>query len=769
MSYKVFYTKDFNSSLRALEKANKQSRDIVRKVRAAMTEAQMKGEIADLNRTHHGEDRLPNIEKYELGSGYRLVVQLVDGNTKARAFLFAGTHDDADSWLDNHQGYRWVENKSDKTLQFVQVTERKQEAYVPADRLDLVSPEALLELSLLRVITNEDWEKLKFTDNVKSYLLSISSLDYERDGDGILEHLYTLTTENIASICVDLLSHAQKREWDQLSQRIRLAQGEAFIPSDSETPASMEAPENSETIITFDDADLGEILEKSKLTDWMLFLHPEQKKVAYRDFSGPARLRGISGSGKTSVLVHRARYLAKKYNQPILVVTLTESMRKLLETLIRDLCGVEQNLIETYTVSQLAKNILEKLYPGGLRSFLLANSQQLRTTLERTVDHCRTLPEYSESLFSSWERERFLAFLREEISYIRSRLLPPEYFTYVDGKTFRRRGRGSALPEGGRRICFEGTLFWEDELKRLGIQDSEGIVAKATILLADDNHSFRRYRCAVSDEVQDLSQIDVTLLGGLKTPQNQRLSSAEDGLFLVGDGAQSIYRKGFTLRNAGIDIANRSFLLKKNYRNSYEILKAAYPLVEKYEFADLDEEDISRPTSPDFAKRRGEKPKLVKCSSTREEAILIADQIQVLLNSELPAGQICVIGPNPACRNAIQSALEEKHTGHVELREDIDFESNRVKISTIESAKGHEFAAVFIMGLVENVLPHTGATDEDLTREASRLYVAMTRAREVLWLLYSPTRFYGPSRFLLDIQAECDELAYNGTLAPLAM
>jgi hypothetical protein len=94
MSYKVFYTKDFNSCLRTVERSGR--RDILRKVRAAMTEAQTNGSISDLSRTHHGESRLPNAEKYDLGSGHRLVVQLVDGAQKARAFLFAGDHEDAE-------------------------------------------------------------------------------------------------------------------------------------------------------------------------------------------------------------------------------------------------------------------------------------------------------------------------------------------------------------------------------------------------------------------------------------------------------------------------------------------------------------------------------------------------------------------------------------------------------------------------------------------------------------------------------------------------
>lgn len=81
-----------------------------------------------------------------------------------------------------------------------------------------------------------------------------------------------------------------------------------------EVAPAMLAVENSESFVTFDDPDeLGNFFENHSLADWMLFLHPEQKKVADKDFGGPTRLRGVSGSGKTSVLVHRARFLARKY------------------------------------------------------------------------------------------------------------------------------------------------------------------------------------------------------------------------------------------------------------------------------------------------------------------------------------------------------------------------------------------------------------------------------------------------------------------------
>ena len=51
-----------------------------------------------------------------------------------------------------------------------------------------------------------------------------------------------------------------------------------------------------------------------------LFLHPEQEKVVLADYPGPAQLSGVSGSGKTSIVVQRALRLAKKPAAKVLLL-----------------------------------------------------------------------------------------------------------------------------------------------------------------------------------------------------------------------------------------------------------------------------------------------------------------------------------------------------------------------------------------------------------------------------------------------------------------
>ena len=90
-------------------------------------------------------------------------------------------------------------------------------------------------------------------------------------------------------------------------------------------------------------------------------------------------------------------------------------------------------------------------------------------------------------------------------------------------------------------------------------------------------------------------------------------------------------------------------------------------------------------------------------------------------------------------------------------------DSDAVTLMTIHSAKGLEFKVVFIIGLEENILPHANSLYEEgeLEEERRLMYVAITRAKERLYLLNAQKRMlYGkvtanmPSRFISEIRSE---------------
>lgn len=107
------------------------------------------------------------------------------------------------------------------------------------------------------------------------------------------------------------------------------------------------------------------------------------------------------------------------------------------------------------------------------------------------------------------------------------------------------------------------------------------------------------------------------------------------------------------------------------------------------------------------------------------------------------------------------------YLSEVSLMTDQDNETDedleKVTLMTVHAAKGLEFDAVFIVGLEENLFPSDmGGDDERAVEEERRLfYVAMTRARKYLTLLFATSRFkFGsvdfctPSRFLKEIDSK---------------
>lgn len=90
----------------------------------------------------------------------------------------------------------------------------------------------------------------------------------------------------------------------------------------------------------------------------------------------------------------------------------------------------------------------------------------------------------------------------------------------------------------------------------------------------------------------------------------------------------------------------------------------------------------------------------------------------------------------------------------------IEGAQNAVQLMTIHMAKGLEFKVVFVTGLEESLFPsyHTAGDKKALEEERRLFYVAMTRAKERLFISYARQRYqYGslracdPSRFLSEI------------------
>jgi DNA helicase-2/ATP-dependent DNA helicase PcrA len=146
------------------------------------------------------------------------------------------------------------------------------------------------------------------------------------------------------------------------------------------------------------------------------------------------------------------------------------------------------------------------------------------------------------------------------------------------------------------------------------------------------------------------------------------------------------------------------------------------------------------------------------------------NNVQELLNSikewtESPSNDDGELGDKSLGAYLQQVTL---HTDADDDKENTDV----VRLMTIHAAKGLEFAGVFVGGIEETLFPSAMSinTREELEEERRLFYVAVTRAKQRLWLSYANTRYrYGqlvqndPSRFLDEIPEKYLDKSYAGS------
>ncbi len=111
----------------------------------------------------------------------------------------------------------------------------------------------------------------------------------------------------------------------------------------------------------------------------------------------------------------------------------------------------------------------------------------------------------------------------------------------------------------------------------------------------------------------------------------------------------------------------------------------------------------------------------------------------------------------------------EAYLNYISLIADIDSmeeEGRNVKLMTVHTSKGLEFPVVFIAGVSEGIFPHFNSSQhEDIEEERRLMYVAVTRAKKLLYLTFPRKRFmYGSTQSLIASRfiSECpQELVYG--------
>lgn len=760
MTTKTVLTKDFQTARTQLSRSGR--RTTLARLDAFIYQAAQNQEIDAAHLTRHGETRLDQAEKYDLGDGYRVVTQIVrEGTESLRVFWFVGSHDETENWLNRHRDYRYVYNPTDRRLELIPVDVSIRETPIRLMSPDL-SP-AVVEQPILRHLSDEDWETLGVGDEFKKQLLAITHTDFSQD-DRVTETLLRVPPAAREAI-FDIMIAANDGDLKAIRTRLDLFKGAARRATSADVVGAMTLPINAEQFITFDDpAQIERLLERKAWEDWMLFLHARQRELADAIFTGPARIRGVSGSGKTSVLVHRARHLAKKYQLPVLVVTLTRSLTELIAYLLDQLCGVERNLINTSTPQAAALDAIKRLDPDLFRSFRQAPPEdRFREMRQRAIRSAAVLQAWKPCPLSGWEADRYLD---DELTHVRETYTISERPQWINVE---RRGRRIPMPRDVRQRLLAAVDEYESELQKLNVVDAPLLVLRAMETLLMRRGSVVRFdepstikppfaRCVLVDEAQDLSANELRLLISLSDHLQP------DAFFMAADSAQRIFKRHISPSQVGLDVVGRAFVLRKNYRNTIQILRAARVLLDAYNLAELDEAGEQPRIDVDFPLRESGAPEIIRFDAVDDEVHWVAAEIKRLQkdeNATIGSG-IAVLARSKKYRDAVETALGDYGIECAALPDDIVAASDIVKISTIESAKGHEFSVVFLIGMVEGVIPQQDASDDDVARDAAVLYVAMTRARDRVVLTWSRQGYLRPSEFLTKIMSHCIQARWDG-------
>ena len=115
---------------------------------------------------------------------------------------------------------------------------------------------------------------------------------------------------------------------------------------------------------------------------WTVFLHPAQRAYAERDYSGPARISGSAGTGKTIVALHRAVHLARRHPESsVLLTTFSKTLANALRTRLDRLVGNEPDIYGRITVHSIA-GVAQALYTELFGEPVIASSELVGSLLK---------------------------------------------------------------------------------------------------------------------------------------------------------------------------------------------------------------------------------------------------------------------------------------------------------------------------------------------------------------------------------------------------
>ncbi len=480
------------------------------------------------------------------------------------------------------------------------------------------------------------------------------------------------------------------------------------------------------SLVTTDDETLQAILQGG-FERWQVYLHPAQRRVVERSYSGPARVSGGPGTGKTIVALHRVKWLVQRLpsgssGRDVLFTTFNKNLAADLRQRLLLLGGPELlDRVDVVNIDRLATQVVNEAQPG---------------TRLHWIDDAKAIDLWHEVLLELGETRWDAEFLHDEWSQVvlgHAITSRQEYFRA------RRAGRGRQLNRAQRAVIWELVEQFTKRLDEANLWTFRRVAAHAARLeqqLAATREP--RYRHIVVDEAQDLSSAHWMLLRAMVAP-------GSNDLFLAGDTHQRIYDNYVSLSSLGIEIRGRSSRLTLTYRSTHEILTAASRILGTESWDDMD--DGADSLDGYRSVLRGPQPEFRPYGSWQEELDGILSQVR-----EWTGGDASIAVSVPARKQVeqVESYLSAHGVPAGSIGPDGPRLHDGVHVGTLQRFKGLEYQRMILAGITDAAVPGQRAAADparqqrELMRARSLLFVAATRARDALVISWHGQ----PSRFL---------------------
>ncbi len=467
-----------------------------------------------------------------------------------------------------------------------------------------------------------------------------------------------------------------------------------------------------------------------------LFLHRSQRRLVEQRSSGPVRVLGGAGTGKTVVAMHRARYLAehvfKGPDERILFTTFTQNLAMDIEENLRQLCPTAlMRRIEVVHLDKWVNDFLKRQgFPRQIKYFDLAKETTRDSTLAdmwtESVDSYGDLERYSHAFYrEEWEQVIQAQGVTSEREYLRAS----------------RQGRGVGLTRKERQTIWPVFEEYRSQMSERGVCEREDALRAARHIL-EQRGDILPYQAVLVDEAQDMTNEAFKLI-------RQIVPKQPNDIFIVGDGHQRIYNHKVVLSHCGVHIVGRAHRLKINYRTSAQIQRFAMAVLEGQRVDDLDGERDSLEGYRSLV--QGDPPRIQTHDSLDAEL----ETIQAFIQRPGFAATTCLVVRTNKQLDLYERALNDRDIPTYKLSRGRIEDARRpeLRLATMHRVKGLEFERVILAGINDGEVPLATAlnrSDDALVRESAELqeralfYVACSRAKREVLVTTSGT----PSPFL---------------------